>query len=329
MPTYINFIPQQIDTVKKFSFDATGNPAPKIDEQTKADSVIVKKKRKNKTEKTEKKVEAAKTKQQSDSITVTQKSASPNKDFARSSEAEVKPISEKHFSSPEKIHLQNREYWTPTIILFSLLIVVWARNSHSNRFARIRKSLFNIREFYQMVREEYAIVNSLSITMMTLFILTLSVFIYQVNSYYNIYPTSSNPFLFFVKIVAFIFLFFICKLVVINILGYIFYNKQDHVSEFIYNISLMNTFCGLALIPIITIMACVSPTSLPTVAIGGFTILVSIYLYRILRTFAISTSGGGVSKLYFFVYLCSLEFLPLVVIFKVIMSRFLKNGQVF
>ncbi len=221
-----------------------------------------------------------------------------------------------------KIHIQNREYWIPSVILFSLLTIVWARNSHSNRFVRMLKAFFNIREFYQVVREEYAMVNSLSIGMALLFILVQSVFLYQVNSFYSIVEPTSKPFLFFIKITLVVFLFFAIKLLIIRILGFVFYGKTDSVSDFVYNIFLMNNISGIVLIPIVIFIAYfdVIPKSIiiPTSSI----ILTSIYLYRTLRAFNLSLGNSSVSRLYFFVYLCTLEFLPFVVIFKVIVSRF-------
>jgi hypothetical protein len=207
------------------------------------------------------------------------------------------------------------------IILFSLLIVVWARNIHTKRFDRIGKAFFNIREFYQVVQDEYAMTNSLSIGLTMLFVLILSVFIYQVNAFYNLFTSIPAPFLFYMKIVFIVLLFSICKLLIVNMLGYIFYGRSEKVSNFVYNIFLMNNISGIVLIPIVIFTAYFSIIPRPAILTTSAIILIFIYLYRMLRAFRISSGEGGVSRLYFFVYLCSLELLPFLVIFKVITGR--------
>lgn len=221
-----------------------------------------------------------------------------------------------------KIHLQNREYWIPSIILFSLLTIVWARNSHSSRFVRMLKAFFNVREFYQVVREEYAMVNSLSIGMALLFILVQSVFLYQVNSFYSIVDPAPKPILLFIKITLVVFLFFAFKLLIIRVLGFVFYGKTGSVSDFLYNIFLMNNISGIALIPIVIFIAYFDVIPKSITILISFVLLIFIYLHRTMRAFNLSLGNSPISRLYFFVYLCTLEFLPFVVIFKVIVSRF-------
>ena len=124
------------------------------------------------------------------------------------------------------------------------------------------------------------------------------------------------------KIVLAVLLFFLAKLVVVRLLGIIFYGKSEQVADFVYNIFLMNNASGIALVPIVIFMAYFNAIPRSTLIVISSTILISIYLYRIMRTFTISSGEGKVSKLYFFAYLCTLEFLPFVVIFKVVTSRF-------
>jgi hypothetical protein len=362
MLLHTSFIPQQIDSVKKISFDANDIAIPVKENiaQEKTDTTSHKKKKKEKKKKEAKEV-AAKRKEKAaegrrqkagdDSTSSTQAGSTSSlqegsidtfslldghaqqtntKQQTTPSKSQIKKNVEpvlvkqqfKTYQQADKIHIQNREYWVPSVSLFSLLIIVWARNTHSNRFARIGKAFFNIREFYQVVREEYAMINSLSIAMVILFILNLSVFIYQLNAYYDVFALTPNAFVFFIKIVLFVSLFFLIKLVVVNLLGFMFYGRSEQVADFVYNIFLMNNISGLALIPVIIFMAYFSLVSKPTIILLSCIILISIYLYRILRTFNISIGEGRVSKLYFFAYLCTLEFLPFVVIFKVITNRF-------
>ncbi|MBI2269382.1 MAG: DUF4271 domain-containing protein [Bacteroidetes bacterium] len=334
----ISFLPQQVDSLKNRLFDINEETPPAQEKETAAtatpDTTSGKKKKKEKkkkesrektesTSKQEKNPPASQqlTNQQSTSHTFGLK----NDSLPSTQQFNNVSVFRGHLLKPDqesdKIHLQNREYWVPSVILFSLLIIVWARNSHSNRFSRIGKAFFNIREFYQVVREEYAMINSLSVAMVTLFILTLSVFIYQINAWYLIFPLTPTPFIFFTKIVTAVVLFLLLKLIAVRLLGIMFFGKAEQVADFVYNIFLMNNISGIALVPIVIFMEYFNTTSKSILIPISYIILISIYLYRILRTFSISSGEGKVSKLYFFAYLCTLEFLPFVVIFKMIMNR--------
>lgn len=348
-------IPQTTDSTKKYSFDvpegAPTSPQTQNSLQQNPDTVS-NKKAKRERKKKEKKNEAESKKNKKEKAELKEQKAGKETYVVTVSEPMGQLVSPRHpidsikkdsvvthskiigvsaFRNNElkttaaqenKIHLQNREYWIPGIVLFSLLIIVWARTSHYKRFSRIGKSFFNIREFYQVVREEYAITNSLSIAMGILFILTLSVFIFQLNEYYGIFIQTPTAFLFFLKIVFAVLLFSILKMLFVRLLGLLFYGKSEQVTDFVYNIFLMNNISGMALIPIVAFMAWFNYLPKPALIAISATVLITIYLYRTLRTFNLSASGGQVSKLYFFTYLCSLEFLPFVVIFKVILNRF-------
>jgi len=336
------FLPQQADTLKKAVFETdSGTPSETSKEkQEQSDTTTVKKgkKEKKKKEKKENPETAEKkiNKSKSDSLKKAElkktevQLQSQKPDTAKiiaPSVLEEKSLFANHLLKAsdikkDKIHLEDRQYWVPSIVLFSLLVVVWARTSHNKRFSRIGKSFFNIREFYQVVREEYSMSNSLAIGMSILFMLTISVFIYQINSFYSLFALSPNAFVFFIKILLAVLLFFLIKLLFVRTLGALFYGKSEQATDFVYNIFLMNNVSGLALIPIIIFMAYFSLIPKPTLILISFGVLACIYLYRILRAFRISIGEGRVSKLYFFVYLCTLEFLPFVVIFKVIMGRF-------
>lgn len=220
-----------------------------------------------------------------------------------------------------KLHLQNREYWVPGVFLLSLMVIVWSRVSHNNKLDRVFKSFFNIREFYQVVREEFAMTNSLSIALMILFALLQSIFLYQLNVFYQIIPLSNAPVLFYFKIVIGVALFFVLKLLLVRLVGFVFYGRSEVTVDVLYNLFIMNKMSAFLLIPITLSMAYLTLFGTQTVIYAGALILLLIYIYRLFRLFVITMNGAKFSKIYFFMYICSLEILPFVVIFKLIANR--------
>jgi hypothetical protein len=157
--------------------------------------------------------------------------------------------------------------------------------------------------------------------MILLFVLIISVFLCQLNAYFGLFPANPAPFLFYLKIAMLVLLFFLFKLLLIRMLGALFYGKTELITEFLYNIFLMNIVSGVILIPIVIFMAYFKAIAMPILISASAILLISIYLYRLWRSFNISISVPSVSKLYFFAYLCSLELLPFILIFKVIIRK--------
>ncbi len=225
------------------------------------------------------------------------------------------------YTFADKFHFQNREFWIPAVLLISILLVIWARNSYHNQFTRISNAFFNIREFYQVVREEYAMTNSLSVGLAILFVLISSVFIWQLNGYFHYFPVHPTAFLFYLKIVVVVLCFFLAKLLIVRALGALFFGKAELVTDFMYNIFLMNVISGLVLIPIVLFLEYFRLISVQLLIYLSCWLLVFVYAYRLWRSFRITSGAVSVSKLYFFAYLCSLEIVPFVVIFKVIIRK--------
>ena len=221
----------------------------------------------------------------------------------------------------ERLHIQPHNYWIFALVIMFLIIIVWAKNIHTRRFYRLGKSLLNIREFYQVVREEYSMTNNLSIGLVVLFVCTTSLFIYQGN---RLYPQSllpTDPFYFFTFISLCVLTFFLLKILLVRLLGILFLGNSSQVTDFVYNIFLVNLVIGIVLVPIVIGIAFIDIVPKHTLFVLSCWLLAGIYAFRLGRTFIITTGQVRILRLYFFAYLCTLEIIPFIVIFKLIEGR--------
>ena len=220
----------------------------------------------------------------------------------------------------DRLHVFFHDHWITLLLFLFFGTIVWARNIHYRRFIRLGRSIINIREFYQAVREEYSISNSLSISLVALFILGFSLFLYQANLYFGYYHFVGLKWVFYLKIVSVVFAVFIYKLLTIRGLSVIFLGKLSAATDYLYNVYLTNAISGLILVPFTLFLAFLQIVSQRYLIQVSSVLLILIFLFRILRYFNIGRDESGVSKLYFFTYLCTIEIIPVLIGVKLVLE---------
>ncbi len=147
------------------------------------------------------------------------------------------------------------------------------------------------------------------------FIVNFAIYFYL---FINRYYTYSGGFI-FIAIVIFIFLIYVVKHFSLYLLNKIFPSlKKINVYNFtttIFNISL-----GISLIPINILIAYGLSVLFKPVLILGAIIIVIFYILRLLRGFLMTIDYYNYSKFHYFLYLCALEFIPILFLYKFALS---------
>ncbi len=115
-------------------------------------------------------------------------------------------------------------------------------------------------------------------------------------------------------------LVYFVKLIVISFLGYILKADQQ-VKEYFFNIFLINNFIGLLFLPLVIIMAYLPGAPPETIIKTGVGLFFASMIYRALRGVVIGSGNINFSLYHLFLYLCTLEILPLVVLIKLFVSK--------
>ena len=119
--------------------------------------------------------------------------------------------------------------------------------------------------------------------------------------------------------IAILVLFFLKKMLYLLVAD--IFARRDYAKECIFNVYLINRALGICLFPIVVALAFVKPTviSSGTLLVIGYVIIGFFYLYRIFREFQVSVKNH-ISLLYIFLYFCTLEILPIMLLVKIITS---------
>ncbi len=90
--------------------------------------------------------------------------------------------------------------------------------------------------------------------------------------------------------------------------------------EYIFTMFLINKALGMILLPLVVLAAYIQGQAVDLLLWAGIAIFFLLFLYRLWRGGSIGVSYN-VAPFYLFLYLCTLEILPLVVIAKVFVSN--------
>jgi hypothetical protein len=210
-------------------------------------------------------------------------------------------------------HTQEKPEWIFGVLLAAFILVAWTLFFFYKRFSIVVSAPFSKRHLSQLTREGNPLRERIAISLSAVYILVMSLTIYQWN---ELYFGWSNPFIYgfrlFLLIMLALILFWTLKLFAMNFLSIIFRTHQSN-SEYLLNIMLFSTLSGLVNLPLLVLAIYLN--SLPILFIS-LIIIILLFTVRFIKGMLIGVALTRFSYLFLFVYLCALEILPLVVILK-------------
>jgi hypothetical protein len=169
----------------------------------------------------------------------------------------------------------------------------------------------------QLVRDENILLQRASLILTMLFNLTAAFMVWQFGSAiaYKL-PFVLNDFSRFLMFAFIIALIYSFKYLVLKITGYIFETERE-TDAYIFNIFLGNNLFGMILFPLAVLLFLYPQLSESKILfISLVVIAAAFFVYRILRGILISRTSPSFSAVYLFLYICALEFAPLLVLLK-------------
>jgi hypothetical protein len=201
-----------------------------------------------------------------------------------------------------------------TIILLVLLALLASVTAGFGKYiSSLFHAIFNYNASVRMYREKnYSFLHG-AFRLEILFYISVSIFVYQI-----IVLTSNDKFeldlIEFGKTSGLLILFFLVKKLLYKTMGSMFIGASD-TNELMFNMDNFYRAAGVFLFPVVAFIA-FSPfgNSMISVATGVFIV---VFFYGLLLIRAISILlKKQVSFIYLFLYLCTLEFLPLLLMYK-------------
>jgi len=209
--------------------------------------------------------------------------------------------------------------WVFWVFLVMFLILAWTQLFNAQRFKIILRATFTARYLHQLEREGNLFNERISIALSSVYILSVAMVIYQALQLIFHQTSSTIPqFRLFLLIALAVTGLWAFKVLLMNTLSIIF--KTDGTNnKYKLNILVTIAFLGVLLVPVLVFAVYLKSAWLIYLSIG---LIVIFSVFRVIKGFFIGIRLTRFSYFFLFVYLCTLEILPLLVAVKIIQDYF-------
>ncbi|MFW5658193.1 MAG: DUF4271 domain-containing protein [Bacteroidota bacterium] len=206
--------------------------------------------------------------------------------------------------------------WIIGVFILISILLAWVRVYFGKYLHKVTNSTHNYQASYSLYRDKNVLLQRVNISLNWVFFLSTGVFLYQLVQLNQItipWLQSIQVFLFFLTGIG---VFYLFRNMMVNITAYLFQQKEL-LGEYLYNVNLFYKNIGLFLIPVIVGIAYVNARYSMLLLYSGLAIVSVLFILRYLRGFQIILKNR-VSVFYLILYFCTLEFLPVLVLYKFI-----------
>jgi len=221
-------------------------------------------------------------------------------------------LAPKH-SGPLPIN-QHTSDWITIVFLVCLFIFAWIQTSYSKRLGQIFSAVAQPHHVNQLERDGNLFKERIALGLGLNYYLIISIFIFQVLSEFGIVPAGYNTLVIAGIIFASLLLYQVLKSSIIYASGIIF-NTSESARQYQLIILIFNYIIGVVMFPVVLIAFYWNNNAF---LIAGLVIISLLLLYRLARGFLTGQDNKRYNLFYLFLYLCTLEILPLLLIYKVI-----------
>ncbi|MBK8079388.1 MAG: DUF4271 domain-containing protein [Saprospiraceae bacterium] len=220
---------------------------------------------------------------------------------------------------PEKTEVipsqsNNFIFWLLLFISALLAIVI---NVNLSLIKLVFRSLFNINMFKLFQREEGAVISLSQLLLYSIFFVNASILIFLFLKTKNSVSSSMD----WVYIFLGLGLFYVIKHILLFILGNIF-SIQKATSLYSFSILSYHIFAGIILLPI-NLISAFAPDKISVFFIYlSLFFLFIVVLLKIIRGLIISLDFWNNNFFQFFIYLCTFEILPVLILVKFLLYQF-------
>jgi hypothetical protein len=208
--------------------------------------------------------------------------------------------------------------WVPGILVTCFILVAWTQVFYPKRIRQIFRAPFSKRFINQLTRDGNLFKERVSVSLGIVYFLTISLFLYEFNEQIlNIsFPLFHGMALYWV-IALFILALMTLKVLLVPVLGRVFKTRETT-----YNYLLNMLIFALISAPVmLVVLVFILYLKLPFLLYSYLVVFILLFLFRFVRGFFIGIALTKFSYLFLFVYLCSLEILPLLVIAKILLNQ--------
>lgn len=209
----------------------------------------------------------------------------------------------------------NYSDWASSVLLACVVVFAATQYSNFKRLQVVFKAFAVPRFFSQLAREANSFTERPTMILFSLYLVLCGFFITRLLIVNNEVASGLDSFILFIKVLSGAIAFYLLKIGIISFSGKVFKATRE-ASDYILSIYLFGQTMGVVILPFALIIA----YNFSIIAVYSFFVIYSIsYIYRIFRGMIYISVALKVPMYYLFIYLCTLEILPLVVLLKYVL----------
>jgi hypothetical protein len=204
--------------------------------------------------------------------------------------------------------------WITIVFLVCLIIFAWIQTSYSKRIIQIFRAVAQPHNINQLEREGNLFRERITLGLGFIYYAIVSIFVFQIFGEFRAVPEGLNTLTFTGIIFSGLLIYQLLKSALVYATGLIF-GTVESARQYQLNILIFNHIIGILLFPV-SILAFYWNNTL--LLIAGIVIVSLLLLYRLFRGVLTGLNNKGYNLFYLFLYLCTLEILPMLLLFKLI-----------
>lgn len=209
--------------------------------------------------------------------------------------------------------------WIFWVLLAGFIALTFTRFYHARRLKMLGSSVFKHSAALQLIREGPVHAHRSFLLLVVIYVVSMTLLIQQTGEFFS--PGSSQgilSLLTYLQFLAFYLAFILLKFLVIWLTGIIFKNV-DTAREYIQNILIYNVVQGILLLPLLVLIIYIYPQVFLYITLS---IILIMIILRFIRGIMIGLSDPKFTLFHLFMYLCTLEILPLAFAAKIVSKYF-------
>jgi hypothetical protein len=206
------------------------------------------------------------------------------------------------------LHFPSTEHWVTALLFLCLLLLAWVKAAYPKKLFLVFRDAF----VAGLPEEEWSLTPA-SIALFFIFLCSTVLLIMELfhNAGIRLYGNMGKEFAMLSLIVGG---FYLAKTILIALCGFIF-EEQQRAMEYLSEVYVFAHLLGIILLPLVmleTYSHAINQVLFERVILIGAGL---IFAYRTIKMFIVMTNKG-LSMMYLFLYICTLEILPLALFYR-------------
>jgi hypothetical protein len=217
---------------------------------------------------------------------------------------------------PGKKILRNNPDWLIGVLLICFVLFATVRLIFNKYLSQLMLSTINYSTFLRLLRERYFNLLHASFRLDIISNAVMALFSYQFLTAYKINLGISGSFYVYLACLAGIIGYFTAKRIIYYFIGILTESTQE-IQEYLFGITVYNRVLGIFLLPVTGIIAFIPLSDDKLLLYAGAGLIGIFYLMSLFRGSKIFLKKQF-SISYLILYLCTLEFLPLILLYNLL-----------